>query len=81
LNVYTHKNVTFYEQEKTYQETIAENSSFLSQHWHTFALSAQIHICYTEDAQKHTKIESCCEQTPVAGVCFLHWEKKKEEHL
>ena len=56
----------------------------LSQHWHGFALSAQIRICYTEDAQKHTKIESCCEQTPGLGVCFLHREKKRRsifEHI
>ena len=24
----------------------------MSQYWHAFALSPQIHICYTEDAQK-----------------------------
>ena len=53
----------------------------LTRHWHTFALSAQIHICYTEDAQKHIKTESCCEQTSGLGVCFLHREKEKEEHL
>ena len=55
----------------------AKPATVLSQHWHGFALSAQIHICYTEDAQKHTKIESCCEQTPGLGVCFLHREKKR----
>ena len=49
----------------------------MSQHWHGFALSAQIRICYTEDAQKHIKTESCCEQTPESGVCFLHREKKR----
>ena len=49
----------------------------MSQHWHAFALSAQIRICYTKDAQKHIKTESCCEQTPVLGVCFLHREKKR----
>lgn len=49
----------------------------MSQHWHSFALSAQIRICYTKDAQKHIKTESCCEQTPVPGVCFLHREKKR----
>ena len=53
----------------------------LSQHWHSFALSAQIRICYTEDAQKHIKTESCCEQTPVPGVCFLHREKKKRRSI
>lgn len=55
----------------------AKPATVLSQHWHGFALSAQIRICYTEDAQKHTKIESCCEQTPGLGVCFLHREKKR----
>ena len=49
----------------------------MSQHWHAFALSAQIRICYTKDAQKHIKTESCCEQTPGLGVCFLHREKKR----
>ena len=56
----------------------------MSQHWHAFALSAQIRICYTKDAQKHIKTESCCEQTPVLGVCFLHREKKRRsifEHI
>ena len=52
-------------------------ATVLTQHWHRFALSAQIRICYTEDAQKHIKTESCCEQTPVLGVCFLHREKKR----
>ena len=55
----------------------AKPATVLTQHWHGFALSAQIQICYTEDAQKHTKIESCCEQTPGLGVCFLHREKKR----
>jgi len=62
----------------------AKPATVLSQHWHGFALSAQIRICYTEDAQKHTKIESCCEQTPGLGVCFLHREKKRRsifEHI
>ena len=61
-----------------------KRATVLSQHWHGFALSAQIRICYTEDAQKHIKTESCCEQTPVAGVCFLHREKKRRsifEHI
>ena len=56
----------------------------MTQHWHRFALSAQIRICYTKDAQKHIKTESCCEQTPVLGVCFLHREKKRRsifEHI
>ena len=34
----------------------AKPATVLSQHWHGFALSAQIHICYTEDAQKHIKL-------------------------
>ena len=56
----------------------------MSQHWHAFALSAQIRICYTKDAQKHIKTESCCEQTSGLGVCFLHREKKRRsifEHI
>ena len=59
-------------------------ATVLTQHWHRFALSAQIRICYTKDAQKHIKTESCCEQTPVLGVCFLHREKKRRsifEHI
>ena len=31
-------------------------ATVLTQHWHRFALSAQIRICYTEDAQKHIKL-------------------------
>ena len=54
-----------------------KRATVLTQHWHGFALSAQIRICYTEDAQKHIKTESCCEQTPESGVCFLHREKKR----
>lgn len=63
---------------------LLKNRKILTQHWHTFALSAQIHICYTEDAQKHIKTESCCEQAPIPGVCFLHREKKRRsifEHI
>ena len=69
------------------QKSLLKNekrATVLTQHWHGFALSAQIRICYTEDAQKHIKTESCCEQTPVPGVCFLHREKKRRsifEHI
>ena len=33
-----------------------KRATVLTQHWHGFALSAQIRICYTEDAQKHIKL-------------------------
>lgn len=50
----------------------------MSQHWHAFALSPQIHICYTEDAQIAYTTESDCEQTPNISVCFLHQDTKED---
>ena len=72
--IFSHFNVDFFGISGKRSHMVATT---LSQHWHSFALSAQIHICYTEDAQKHIKTESCCEQTPGLGVCFLHREKKR----
>ena len=72
--IFSHFNVDFFGISGKRSHMVATT---LSQHWHSFALSAQIHICYTEDAQKHIKTESCCEQTSGSGVCFLHREKKR----
>ena len=52
----------------------------LTRHWHTFALSAQIHICYTEDAQKHIKLNLVASRRLYGRLLFASG-KEKEEHL
>ena len=46
----------------------------LAQHWHAFALSAQIHICYTEDAQKHIKQDLVASRRPDWASAF--WSRQ-----
>ena len=58
----------------------AKPATVLSQHWHGFALSAQIHICYTEDAQKHIKLNLVASRRLYGRLLFASG-KEKEEHL
>ena len=54
----------------------AKPATVLSQHWHGFALSAQIHICYTEDAQKHIKLNLVASRRPDRASAFCIGKRK-----
>ena len=56
----------------------------MSQHWHGFALSAQIRICYTEDAQKHIKLNLVASRRPDRASAFCIGKRKRRsifEHI
>ena len=60
--------------------TLLITDAVLTQHWHGFALSAQIQICYTEDAQKHIKLNLVASRRLYGRLLFASG-KEKEEHL
>ena len=62
----------------------AKPATVLSQHWHGFALSAQIHICYTEDAQKHIKLNLVASRRLYWASAFCIGKRKRRsifEHI
>ena len=56
--------------------TLLITDAVLTQHWHGFALSAQIRICYTEDAQKHIKLNLVASRRPDRASAFCIGKRK-----
>lgn len=56
--------------------TLLITDAVLTQHWHGFALSAQIRICYTEDAQKHIKLNLVASRRPDWASAFCIGKRK-----